>query len=66
MLLGLNYLHATNFIHRDIKSPNILLDEHGVAKIGDVGMTTLVTCTAVHSSNVVGACCTAYTAYHVC
>eukprot|EP00879_Flechtneria_rotunda_P033351 GHRR01036928.1.p1 GENE.GHRR01036928.1~~GHRR01036928.1.p1 ORF type:complete len:175 (+),score=52.84 GHRR01036928.1:478-1002(+) len=38
--LGLNYLHAQRppMMHRDLKSPNVLLSEEGVAKIADVGM----------------------------
>ncbi|KAF0718210.1 Aste57867_1837 [Aphanomyces stellatus] len=27
--LGMNYLHLSNFLHRDLKSGNILLDSHG-------------------------------------
>ena len=40
--LGLNCLHCMRpspLMHRDLKSPNVLLSEEGVAKIADVGMT---------------------------
>eukprot|EP00891_Asterochloris_glomerata_P003410 jgi/Astpho2/3410/e_gw1.00054.45.1_t len=38
--LGINYLHTRRppMMHRDLKSPNVLLSEEGVAKIADVGM----------------------------
>eukprot|EP01025_Chloroclados_australasicus_P028487 TRINITY_DN2821_c1_g1_i7.p1 TRINITY_DN2821_c1_g1~~TRINITY_DN2821_c1_g1_i7.p1 ORF type:complete len:1255 (+),score=138.74 TRINITY_DN2821_c1_g1_i7:174-3938(+) len=38
--LGINYLHTRKppMIHRDLKSPNVLLSEEGVAKVADVGM----------------------------
>ena len=36
--LGINYLHTRKMMHRDLKSPNVLLSEEGVAKIADVGM----------------------------
>ncbi|GMH35458.1 hypothetical protein BSKO_03326 [Bryopsis sp. KO-2023] len=38
--LGVNYLHSQKppMMHRDLKSPNVLLSEEGVAKIADVGM----------------------------
>jgi serine/threonine protein kinase len=40
--LGLNYLHSQRppMMHRDLKSPNVLLSEEGVAKIADVGMVS--------------------------
>ncbi|KAK2075706.1 hypothetical protein QBZ16_001815 [Prototheca wickerhamii] len=39
--LGLHYLHTRKVpvLHRDLKSPNILLTGEGVAKIADVGMS---------------------------
>ena len=35
---GLVYLHSHHLIHRDIKSPNILLDKNWTCKISDFGM----------------------------
>ena len=37
---GLEYMHAQTppVIHRDVKSPNILLDRHNIAKITGFGM----------------------------
>jgi len=38
MLIGLNHLHSSKLIHRDIKAANIFIGQNGTLKIGDLGV----------------------------
>ena len=38
---GMDYLHARNIIHRDLKSNNIFLSDESTVKIGDFGLATV-------------------------
>lgn len=42
LLEGLNYCHKQNFIHRDIKCSNILLNNKGELKLADLGLARLI------------------------
>ena len=41
LLLGLQYLHKNNVLHRDIKTVNILVNNEGGIKIGDFGLSRI-------------------------
>ena len=43
MAQGLSYLHAANVIHRDLKSMNVLMDEHLHPKLADFGLSKVKT-----------------------
>lgn len=51
---GLKYIHEKNIIHRDLKPSNILLDNHGNIKIGDFGISRVMTATLALAVTAVG------------
>lgn len=40
LVCALEYLHSNNFIHRDVKPENIMINREGVVKLSDFSITT--------------------------
>ncbi|MHB8969073.1 MAG: serine/threonine protein kinase [Pirellulaceae bacterium] len=56
---GLQYAHDSRLIHRDVKPANLLLDDHGLVKILDLGLALFsrdgaASITLLHNENVLG------------
>ena len=43
LIIGLGYIHNKNIVHKDIKLENILIDNEGVVKIADFGISKQLT-----------------------
>ncbi len=51
--VGMAYLHGNKIVHRDLKSLNVLMDEHNAPKIADFGLSRVKT-TSMSMSKAVG------------
>lgn len=53
---GMNYLHTSHpiIVHRDLKSPNLLVDRHWVVKVSDFGLSRMKHHTFLSSKSCAG------------
>lgn len=43
IIAGISYIHDQNIIHRDLKTANIFKTKQGCLKIGDFGVSKIIT-----------------------
>ena len=54
MVSGIRYMHAHHVLHRDLKTANIFLTKEGTVKIGDFGISKIMTTRASGAHTVLG------------
>jgi hypothetical protein len=54
VLEGLKHMHSMNFVHRDIKSDNVLLNSKGEIKLADFGFSAELTQEKLKRTSVIG------------
>lgn len=54
MLFGLNYLHESKILHRDLKTQNIFIDSEGTIKLADFGISKIMDHSQQLASTIVG------------
>lgn len=54
MCVGLNYIHKSKILHRDIKTMNIFITQDDDIRIGDLGVAKILSHTANFAHTMVG------------
>ncbi len=54
MCVGLNYIHKSKILHRDIKTMNIFITQEDDIRIGDLGVAKILSQTANSAHTMVG------------
>ena len=54
VLKALEYMHANNMIHRDIKTDNVLLKANGEVRLADFGYAAQLSCSTESRKSIVG------------